>query len=85
MKINYSSLLLILCLAALPLSAQTSTSKKNVILFLIDDLRPMLGVYGNSWGFGFIARTTGLLCSVYVIDGEGHTDIPQSELASVGS
>jgi len=49
MKINYSSLLLILCLAALPLSAQTSTSKKNVILFLIDDLRPMLGVYGNSW------------------------------------
>ena len=40
---------MLFCLTTFPLLAQTSNPKKNVVIFLIDDLRPMLSSYGNSW------------------------------------
>jgi arylsulfatase A-like enzyme len=49
MKIKYLSLLMLFCITTFPLLAQTSNPKKNVVIFLIDDLRPMLSSYGDSW------------------------------------
>ena len=49
MKIKYSTLLLLFCLTTFPLLSQISNYQKNIVIFLIDDLRPMLASYGNSW------------------------------------
>ena len=49
MKIKPLFLFLFFCLTISSVLAQTSNSPKNVIIFLIDDLRPMLSSYGNSW------------------------------------
>jgi hypothetical protein len=49
MKIKYSTLSLLFCLSTFPLLSQISNSQKNSVIFLIDDLRPMLASFGNSW------------------------------------
>lgn len=42
------SLLLIVLFSALPLSAQSDAAKPNVLLICVDDLKPVLGCYGDT-------------------------------------
>lgn len=48
MKIKRTYFLLILCLAIQPALAQKEAAKPNILLILVDDLKPALGAYGDT-------------------------------------
>src|SRR5690606_6372318 len=48
MKLKLSTTLVLLCLLTQGIYAQNNASKPNILFILVDDLKPNLGIYGDT-------------------------------------